>query len=240
VDELSTKRVLTTDFALGARFAEAERWDQPERDLAAEAILRFVYRSLYDHLAFNGDPHPGNYLFQPGGVVTFLDFGLVKRLRAEDRDAFINLAHVSAIERDVPKLRASLEDIGFYVKGAPIRDEIIAEFDEIFWNHLAEDREVTLTPEWATDTVRRYMFKHGEFREIEHYSTIPPPFVIMQRITFGLTAILGRLNATANWRRIALELWFGGEPASPMGEAEAAWRGGNGRVGPPPYGPRQQ
>ena len=70
------------------------------------------------------------------------------------------------------------------------------------------------------------MFKQGEFREIEQYSTIPPPFVIMQRITVGLAAILGRLNATANWRRIALELSFGGEPATPLGEAEAASRGG--------------
>jgi len=232
VDELSTTRVLTTDFAPGARFAEAEQWDQPERDLAAEAILRFVYRSLYDHLAFNGDPHPGNYLFRQGGVVTFLDFGLVKRLRVEDRDAFIGLVHVSAFERDIPKLRAALEDVGFYVKGAPIRDEIIAEFDEIFWNHLAEDREVTLTPAWATDAVRRYMFKQGEFRKIEHYTTIPAPFVIMQRITFGLTAILGRLNATANWRRIAMELWFGGDPATPMGEAEAAWHASRPAVAP--------
>jgi hypothetical protein len=28
--------------------------------------------------AFNGDPHPGNYLFHRGGRVTFLDFGLVR------------------------------------------------------------------------------------------------------------------------------------------------------------------
>ena len=224
VDELSTPRVLTTDFATGARFADAEQWPQAERDLAGEAILRFVYRSLHDFLAFDGDPHPGNYLFEQGGVVTFLDFGLVKRLRVDDRDAFIELARLSAFERDIKKLRAKLEDVGFYVKGAPIRDEIIAEFDEIFWNHVAEDRAITLTPEWATDAVRRYMFKQGEFRKIEHYSTLPAPFVIMQRITVGLTAILGRLNATANWRRIMMELWFDGAPATTMGEAEAAWR----------------
>ena len=75
------------------------------------------------------------------------------------------------------------------------------------------------------------MFKQGEFREIEHYSTVPAPFVIMQRITVGLTAILGRLNATANWRRITMELWFDGEPATPMGEAEAAWLDGRGPCG---------
>ena len=59
----------------------ARDWDQAERDLAAETIFRFVFGSLYRLHAFNGDPHPGNYLFRPGGRVTFLDFGLVKRLR---------------------------------------------------------------------------------------------------------------------------------------------------------------
>ena len=60
-------------------------WDQAERDLAAESIYRFVFRSLYRLRAFNGDPHPGNYLFQPGGRVTFLDFGLVKHFSRAPR-----------------------------------------------------------------------------------------------------------------------------------------------------------
>ena len=53
-------------------------WAQDEKDLAAETIYRFAFGSLYRLAAFNGDPHPGNYLFHPGGRVTFLDFGLVK------------------------------------------------------------------------------------------------------------------------------------------------------------------
>ena len=38
-------------------------------------------------------------------------------------------------------------------------------------------------------------------------------------------AILGDLHATANFRRIAEELWtwVDGPPSTPMGEAEAAW-----------------
>ena len=43
-----------------------------------------MFGSLYRLHAFNGDPHPGNYLFRPGGQVTFLDFGLVKRF-TDDR-----------------------------------------------------------------------------------------------------------------------------------------------------------
>jgi len=37
-------------------------------------------------------------------------------------------------------------------------------------------------------------------------------------------AILGRLEATANWRRVATELWpTDGPPSTPLGEEEAAW-----------------
>ncbi len=78
IGELSTRRVVTSELAEGARFAELAGWSQAERDLAAETIYRFVFRSLYEAHAFNGDPHPGNYLFHGGGRVTFLDFGLVK------------------------------------------------------------------------------------------------------------------------------------------------------------------
>jgi hypothetical protein len=55
---------------------------------------------------------------------------------------------------------------------------------------------------------------------------IPRSYVILQRINLGLFALLGELNATANWRAIAEEIWpFVRAPAStPMGEAEAAWQ----------------
>ena len=78
MSELSTRRIVTSELFGGARSAELASWPQRERDLAAETIYRFVFRSLQEVRAFNGDPHPGNYLFHPGGPVTFLDFGLVK------------------------------------------------------------------------------------------------------------------------------------------------------------------
>jgi len=47
----------------------------------------------------------------------------------------------------------------------------------------------------------------------------------MQRINLGLYAVLGSMNATANWRRIAEEIWpfKNGPPSTPIGEAEAQW-----------------
>ena len=57
------------------------------------------------------------------------------------------------------------------------------------------------------------------------YASVPPPFVIIQRINLGLYAILARLRATANWRRIAEELWpmTSRPPSTPLGRREAAW-----------------
>jgi predicted unusual protein kinase regulating ubiquinone biosynthesis (AarF/ABC1/UbiB family) len=46
VSELSTRRVMTSELSGGARFAELAGWPQHERDLAAETIYRFVFRSL--------------------------------------------------------------------------------------------------------------------------------------------------------------------------------------------------
>jgi hypothetical protein len=49
--------------------------------------------------------------------------------------------------------------------------------------------------------------------------------VIIQRINLGLYAIFGEMGATANWRRIAEELWpfVHAAPSTPIGEAVAAW-----------------
>ncbi|GEM_PF-5012344 len=57
--ELSSERVRTTELHTGARFQELDSWSQEERD----------------------------YLFHGGGVVTFLDFGLVKRFTADEMDS---------------------------------------------------------------------------------------------------------------------------------------------------------
>jgi hypothetical protein len=60
---------------------------------------------------------------------------------------------------------------------------------------------------------------------IAQYASVPTSFVIIQRINLGLYALLGQLNASGNYRRIAEELWpmTSGPPSTPLGEVEAAW-----------------
>src|SRR3984893_7329616 len=153
ISELSTRRVVTSDLADGARFAELAGWSQQERDLAAETIYRFVFRSLYEVHAFNGDPHPGNYLFHGGGPVTFLDFGLVKHFTGEDRRALVDMVRTLCVDDKPEEFRASLEDAGFIAPGAPLTTEAIVDHLAVFYELVREPKTMTVTSDYASAVV---------------------------------------------------------------------------------------
>lgn len=228
LDELSTTRVLTTELATGARFSDLLEWSVEERNLAAETIYRFVFGSLYRLGAFNGDPHPGNYLFEPGGRVTFLDYGLVKRFTPEELQPFEDMIVAMVLHRDVAEFRRIVERVGLLKPDPSFSDEAIGDYFGHFYEFVLEDGDLTMTEEYASETVRRFFDTSGEHGEIMKAANVPPSMVIIQRINLGLYAILGQLDATANWRRIAEELWpwVAAPPATPLGELDAAWRAG--------------
>jgi predicted unusual protein kinase regulating ubiquinone biosynthesis (AarF/ABC1/UbiB family) len=223
IDELSTRRIVTSELSDGARFAELANWSQEERDLAGETIYRFVFRSLYEVHAFNGDPHPGNYLFHGNGKVTFLDFGLVKHFTADDLNPLMQMARRLCVDQDPEAFRASLEQAGFLVPGAPLSTEVIVDHLAVFYELIRESRPLTVSSNYASAVVRRFFDVRSP---VAAYASIPRSYIILQRINLGLFALLGDLRATANWRAIAEEIWpfLQAPPSTPMGEAEAQWR----------------
>jgi predicted unusual protein kinase regulating ubiquinone biosynthesis (AarF/ABC1/UbiB family) len=223
IGPLSTRRVITSELSGGARFAELAGWSQEERDLAAETIYRFVFRSLYELRAFNGDPHPGNYLFHGGGRVTFLDFGLVKHFTPAELQPLMQMNRTLCVEHDPGAFRRSLENAGFLRPHAPLSTDTIIEHLAVFYDTIREPVPLTITSDYASSVVRRFFDLRTPVAE---YISIPKSYVILQRINLGLFAVLGQLSATANWRDISEEIWpfTQAPPATPIGEAEAAWR----------------
>ncbi|MEM9610564.1 MAG: AarF/ABC1/UbiB kinase family protein [Actinomycetota bacterium] len=226
VPELSTRRVLTSELVDGVDFATARTWSQEERDRAAETIYRFAFGSLYQLRAFNGDPHPGNYLFHPGGRVTFLDFGLVKHFEPSEVEVFEALIETMVLERDIPAFRRVLRDAGLLRESERFSDEAVEDYFAHFYDFVLYDGdEYTITPEFASDTVRRMFRADEEHVELTKSANVPPSFVIIQRINLGLYAIFGDLHATGPWRGISEELWpfVSGPPTTSMGEEIARW-----------------
>lgn len=217
-----TSRVLTTELASGATWAEALSWPQHERDLIGETLFRFVFRSLYHMLAFNGDPHPGNYLFHGDGRVTFLDFGLVRYFSLAELHLFETMVRAAAVDRDAATFRAAVEDGGLLRRGAPVSTADVGAYFRDFYSPVADDRTMTWTKEYASRIVRHTFDRSSP---IANYATVPRAFVFIQRINLGLYALLGDLGATGNYRRIAEELWpfVNGGPSSPLGDLEHRW-----------------
>ena len=214
--------VLTSDLVAGASWREVLTWDQHQRDLAGEALFRFVFRSLYGFHAFNGDPHPGNYVFHGDGRVSFLDFGLVRYFDDHEMATFVGMVKAAAYDRDPATFRAVVERAGLLRRGAPVTTEDTGAYFSHFYEAVREDRPMTWTKEYASSIVRHTFDRTSP---IAQYATVPRAFVFIQRINLGLYALLGDLGARGNYRRLAEELWpfTAGPPSTPMGEAEHAW-----------------
>ena len=231
VPELSTMRVLTTDLAVGATFDEVREWSQEEKDLAAETLFRFSFGAIYRLTAFNGDPHPGNYLFRPGGHITFLDFGLVKRFTEEETDLFAALIIDMVIDHDMAGFRRHLENANLLPRNAPFSDEVIGEYFSFFYDFVRRDEHFTIDEEYSAAGVRQIFDSDDENAELKKILNVPPSFVVLQRINLGLMSLFAQLESTQNWRRIAEELWpfIEAGPSTPMGEAIERWGRETGR-----------
>jgi ubiquinone biosynthesis protein len=113
VAELSTSRVLTMEYLEGTKIAEPDRLRAEGHDLGdlarrgAEAFLDMIFRDGFYH----ADPHPGNIIVLPGGVIGLLDAGMVghidESMREEIEEMFLAIAN-----RDVAHLATLLTRIG--------------------------------------------------------------------------------------------------------------------------------
>ena len=226
VAHLSSSRVLTTDLVTGSTWAELMDQPQEVRDSAAEAIFRFVFRSLYRFRAFNGDPHPGNYVFHlddPSNIrISFLDYGLVKHFTEDEMTIFKNMISAAAINHDDAAFRMIIENAGLLKPDAPVTTDQIGDYFSHFYAPVRESHVMHWTPEYSSSIVRHTFDRTSP---IANYASVPRAFVFIQRINLGLYALLGELRAAGNYRRIAEELWpmVNAGPSTPLGDAEAAW-----------------
>lgn len=226
VDELSNDTVLTSDLVTGRRFADLAEARQPERDRVAEIIFRYVMRSLYRLDSFNGDPHPGNYLIGDD-VVTFVDYGLVKRFTEDEVQLFAAMHRAMVTDDDPERFHELLVEGGVIASEAPLTTERLHEYFSGFYEHLLRDDATEITREFTAALVSRMFDTDGPFADVQRHVNVPPSFLLIQRINLGLYALFAELGATANWRAILDEIMSDVDsgPATPLGRLEEEWLG---------------
>lgn len=222
-DSHSTERVLTSEYVPGRSFAEILTEDAGARARWGEILYRFVFGSIFRFGVFNGDPHPGNYLFGADGRMTFLDFGCVKYFPIDMRRAWAALL-AAHLEGDHARFRELLVELSFFKPGAPVDTELLYRYFGCFYEAFHDDRDFTYTRERSAQAFRLVFRPPPEYQPIGKYGNMPHDFVFVNRIQWGVESILGRLEAPGNWHRIQRELLYDAPPSTELGRIDAAYR----------------
>ena len=237
--ELSTRRVLVSEYIEGQRFEEVRRAAEPERDRYGEIVFRFFFGLLYRDRIALGDPHPGNYLLRPSGQVCFLDFGLLRDIDAARGAAEAAIA-LAVREHAAVDLKASL------VRGGYLPGERAAEVDADFalrlMQHATRWYAVPGEHRFSLGQERRGREREGEpeherpdgderaaVKTQVNQFTLPPDAILIRRMHAVVAIVLRTLRAGADWGAIAAEYLHGEPPATALGQAEAAFLASRGR-----------
>jgi predicted unusual protein kinase regulating ubiquinone biosynthesis (AarF/ABC1/UbiB family) len=223
VPERSARRVLTSEWVGGMRWDEfLAGADQEARDRAGEVLMRFVQGSIHLHGVFNGDPHPGNYRFHEDGSVTFLDFGLVKRWSPGEFDRLTPV--LDAVLAHDPELMVETAiTAGFLRRDHGFDPEFVYEYVQGPYEPFLNDR-FTYTRDWTAKALQRVIDVQGRYGELIKKLNMPTSYVILDRVVWGVSAMLSRLEATNNWRALLSEYRKGTAPSTELGRVEAEWR----------------
>ncbi len=191
--ERTRANVLTTARMSGQSLYDfAATATQAQRDRAGEIVFAFAFRSIFQHGAFNGDPHPGNYLFNADGPVVFLDFGCVRFFDARFLEAW------KALARCV--LDGRRRDFADVVLPTGIVGSDRFDFDA-HWELMQYLYRPFLTPgfrydqAYVVESLDLLKWKNPNLR----YTAMPAQWLFANRLQWGMNSILAILGATGDW-----------------------------------------
>ncbi len=194
------RRVLTTELARGWTFDEACAAPVDARRAWAETMWRFVFKGTLQGAMLNADPHPGNYVFHPDGVVTFLDYGCIQEIEPEHR-ARAESVHRAALDRDEA---AFARAVAVLVKSKPGALEKLAVaytrkcFEPLFHSpyHVVRSYAAVLVDEM------KGMAQAARKVEPDEFFPMPADMVFVNRLQFGFYSVLARLDVDVDFAAV--------------------------------------
>jgi len=217
--ELTTERILVTELCQGDHLASfLARATQAEKNRAGALIWDFAFESIFRHGLFNGDPHPGNFLFDARGV-TFVDLGCVKRFQAQHVERWRSFVRAT-LEHDAARAHRLWVEMGMTPDPARYDFDYHQRMIHTLYEPWLLDRPFRYTPEYVERLWHTISFGNRNKARLN----VPREWVLANRLESGLYTLLAKLGATANWRKKILDLLYereGGRPP-PFLEHEVA------------------
>lgn len=202
VPELTTGRILATEFIHAQRFAEfCATATQARRNEVGAALYRVVYEGIWRHRCFNGDPHPGNYLFTEDAVV-LLDFGCVKYWKPEfieEQRRIVQAALAGHIDEFV---RANVA-AGIFIEHDQLDPMPFLRVLQTLAMPFDRDHEFHFTKDFV-NTINDNMLKAANPRSMR----MPKDLTFANRVWWGLFSVLAALDARFNAHHIVKPLLY--------------------------------
>jgi predicted unusual protein kinase regulating ubiquinone biosynthesis (AarF/ABC1/UbiB family)/ribosomal protein L7/L12 len=193
---LSSARVLTTSFAEGLHIDRylASAPSQEARNRVGEALFDFYFAPLFIHGVYNGDPHPGNYVFLADGRVVVVDFGCTRAFEPGFVFHLASLTH-AVMEDDLGRMHSALVDLGLDRDVTYDRDAT-RHLLRALLGPIAHDEPLTFDL-GAEITIRDALKSAWKSRRL----AVSGELLFLLRTLLGLSSTLARLESRANWRR---------------------------------------
>ncbi len=223
IEEYSTAKVLVTEWVDGQSWSEFERSASPQvRQRAAEVLFRWVQQCVYRHRVFNGDPQPGNYLFHADGSISFLDFGMVKRWTDAELATLWPVIEPLLAADPVRTVR-EMVSAGFLLADHGLDPADVFAYVSAPYQPYLVDR-FTFTRRYVGDALGAILDVKGPYQAVIERLNLPTSFVILDRVVWGMSALMGKLEGENIWRAILDEYRLDAPPATELGHQEARWR----------------
>ena len=208
VENLSTKRLLTTNWLQGEKILNFVKNDLEQRNIIAMNMFRAWYVPLYEYGVIHGDPHLGNYSVRPDNSINLMDFGCVRVFPAGFVGGVIDLYH-ALLHKDNDLAVHAYETWGFKNLSKE-KIETLNIWASFLYAPVLDDK-VRLIGEakggvYGRETAEKV---HKKLRELSKDSggvSVPREFVFMDRAALGLGSVFIHLQAEINWYRVFNEL----------------------------------
>lgn len=208
IDELSTKRLLTSTWLEGDKILNFINAPASQRNQLAMNMFRAWYVPLYNYGVIHGDPHLGNYTVRKDNAINLLDFGCVRVFPAKFIGGVIDL--YNALITDDRDLAVKAYETWGFKNLSHEQINTLNIWAKFLYGPVMEDKTRPIGETsggiYGRETAEKVHKKLRELSKDKGGITVPREFVFMDRAALGLGSVFLHLKAEINWHRVFNEL----------------------------------
>jgi len=218
--ELCTGRVLTMELLDGIKISEPDRLRAAGADIeeiarrGAVVFLEMIFRDGFYH----ADPHPGNILVLPGGVIGLVDCGMVGRLDERSREDVEELL-MAIGQMDSGRLTSIITRIGAVPVGLDQSSlgADVAEFLSYYGSRALYHLDLGRALNDMMEIIRRYQIVLPA-----HMALLIKVLVMLEGTSRALSPHFDMLSLLVPYQRRMLRRWL--SPRRRLRKLQQIWR----------------